>query len=180
MRMSVAILLSVLTLMVSGQNIDKLTIQKCYSGGLNILEKVKSKDTSGLTTLFDTATLKRLFQLTDKKENRIIQDIYYDYRIDNFVFTIYSGKSIDNGTDWGLYSYDFILTLNFEHKNETFSIVKSTLIFDDQQKKKIWWQSLMDSYNDKKFLRKDWADNFGFVPPPPPPPETTEWFKKEK
>lgn len=179
LKIIITILLSTVTLIVTGQSIDKLTIQECYARGLHIFDKVKRKDTTGLTTLYDTVTLKRLFQLLDKKESRIFPDIYYDYRIDDFVFTIYSGQSIDNGTDWGLYSYDFILTLYFHRQNENFKIVKTITIFDDRQKKKIWWQSLMDSYRERKFLRKDWADKFGLVPPPPPPPETTEWFKRE-
>lgn len=173
------ILLSLFALVANGQSIDKSTIQECYADGLHILNQVKRKDTKGLSGIYDTVTLERLFQLLDKKGSAISQDIYYDHRTDDFIFTIYSGKSIDNGTDWGLYSYDFILTLSYKREDAKFRLVKSISIFDDWQRKKIWWQSLMDSYKDRKFLRKDWADNLGLVPPPPPPPETPEWFKKE-
>jgi hypothetical protein len=79
-----------------------------------------------------------------------------------------------------LYKYYFISKLQIKCDIEGFDIIKATSIFDDDQQKKIWWQSFMDSYRDKQFLRREWSDKFGLVPPPPPPPETTDWFKKEK
>ena len=105
-------------------------------------------------------------------------DIYYNFRIKNFVFTIYSGEYVENGTDWGLFNYDFILTLFIKQNNTTFEIDDANTIFEGLDEKRDWWQYLMLTYHNEGFLRKEWAEKYGLVPPPPPPPQSTDWLIK--
>lgn len=162
-----------------GQSTDKESILKCFANGFDVLENIREKKTFELDSIFEAATLKHLTELIEKNDERIYKDIYYDYRIDRYVFTVYTGQSIDNGTDWGLFTYDFVLTLFYKNQDGEITLVKTRTIFDDKQEKMAWWQSFMLSYNDSKFLRKHWADEYGLVPPPPPAPETSEWFEKK-
>lgn len=174
MKYFFTIFFSIILFRVNGQNFDKATIQKCYSEGIAIIEKLKILDSTGLTSYIDTTTLNKLFRLVRENEDNLRMDLYYDYRIQNFVFTIYSGRSIKNNTEWGLFKYYFITTINFELKK--LEITKVKTITNNAQDKKVWWQNFMISYGIKEYLRKDWADNFGLIPPPPPPPESSSWL----
>lgn len=178
MKASLLFTLVITTLLLRGQEIDKLTIQKCYAEGLNILEKIKKQDTTELSGFIEAKTFKTLFNLSNNNSLSINTDIYYDYRIDNFVFTIFAGNSINDSTDWGLYDYKFITTVQLNYENKVFKIISITNIFEDNELKKRWWQSLMDTYKNKQFLRNEWAEKFGLIPPPPPPPENKSWFNK--
>ncbi len=172
------LMLCVFGQLLTAQTITKLSIQQCHSIGSDIVENIKSNETEKLLDVYDKTELQKLLNLPEiGEDNRLFTDIYYDYVNKVFVLTIISGKSVDNGTDWGLYAFRFISTLKISWDGEVHEIVDSEIIVEDSQKKKLWWQSLMVSYRDPKCLRKEWAEKFGLVPPPPLPPETAEWYK---
>jgi hypothetical protein len=182
MKISAILLLIFISSVASGQTIDKQLIQQNYNKGLMVAELIDKSDTASLNEVFHDED--QIMELI-KKNNSIDQakdplepstDIYYDPNSKCFVFTIYKGKPVNNGTEWGLYDYLYVVELLIDPENENDPFRKSRIIPETEMKQ--WWQSLMESYKNKNNLRKEWADKYDLVPPPPPPPQTEQWFKK--
>ena len=68
------------------------------------------------------------------------------------------------------------MRLDYDSEIKTAAVVEYHLL---QHKKDFrnWWRSLMESYNNPKFLRTQWYTDFNLVPPPPPPPGDSKWLK---
>lgn len=176
-KLSLVLLLTSLILQeINAQTFEESTIRDCYSTGISIMEKIKNNEVTSLNQFYKKRELENITRFLNNKEKKLHTDIYYDFVNERFCFIAYKGTWIDNGTQWGLYKYDFISI--FALSQENFNLIEVENIFKDQERKKIWWQTLMDSYKNKKNLRKEWSELYGLVPPPPPPPEDTTWLKK--
>ena len=91
------------------------------------------------------------------------------FRILSIFFFVYtysslSAQNIDKQTILQCYASGIKITHQMENK--------------DAEKKKKWWQNLMETYRDTGYKRKEWAKKYNLVSPPTPPPENKEWFRK--
>lgn len=66
------------------------------------------------------------------------------------------------------------MRLDYDSETKTAAVVEYHML---QQKKdfRVWWRSLMESYNNPKFLRAQWSTDFNLVPLPPP--GDIKWLK---
>lgn len=169
----IAILLCTVT---STGTISKLEVHENFALGMAFIEKIKNNDLEKMKPVFETNDFQYLNDISSKLVDypSIGKSIHYSPESNSFIFTTYWAKPIDNGTQWGLYEYLFVC--EFQIRRNKQRSVQARII--NKKDMKTWWQYHMDTYKEKKYLRKDWGKNYNLIPPPPPPPETTEWFKK--
>lgn len=185
MRKSILIFLTIVfgSFIASSQTFDKKTILTKYLIGKAVVDWIKESDVDALGREFSNCPNLNGFVkiIKDKRHNAdslvMTPSIYYSPNDKAFVFTISAGKFINNGTDWGLFDYLFVIELRINSKVGEDVVTKRTIFVDDEIKLKSWWISFMQSYNNKECLRDEWADKFGLVPPPPPPPKRISWLK---
>ncbi|MFD2725097.1 hypothetical protein [Hyunsoonleella rubra] len=166
------------------QEINPRVIGVCYSKGEKIKAMIEENNIFQLKKEFgQTKNLESLLASIKGRKSKnssygISSDIYYDPDSKKYIFTIYSSRWIKTESDWGLNDYRFVIELMIEYvESNNEATIHHRRILNQNSNLKRWWQSFIDSYNNSKFQRKKWADEYGLVPPPPPPPQTTEWFK---
>ncbi|MEM7086895.1 MAG: hypothetical protein AAF489_11975 [Bacteroidota bacterium] len=167
-----------------GQTITKASIIQTFQHGDQVAFAIENNEIVTLNTLLgDTQDARTLISLWKKGEDSedkydILKDIFYHPDIQSYIFTIHYAKWIKTDSDWGLNDYLFVLQLriDFDSETQTAKIVAHHL-FQNKKDIKNWWRFLMTTYNDPKFQRNQWYQDFGLVPPPPPPPEDPNWAK---
>ena len=181
---SIVLLFCCCTISIYGQTITKETIVRTYALGDEIAVAIQNKDLVTLNKLLgsteDTRALMSLrkTEASSEKEYNTRKDIYYHPDIESYIFTIHCANWIKTDSDWGLNDYLYVLEMRLDYDSEikTAAVVEYHLL---QHKKDFrnWWRSLMESYNNPKFLRTQWYTDFNLVPPPPPPPGDSKWLK---
>ncbi|WP_378174796.1 hypothetical protein [Aquimarina sp. SS2-1] len=171
-------------------NDNKLIQQKavfsCLEKGESIAKLIKESNVKKLQKVFvDIPNLNYLIEVLEdevmKHEKYTLSqpNIFYNPYGDEYIYTIYANKWIDNGTDWGLSDYLFVLQLAFKYDDNSQKVsVANNRILKDHAGFKKWWFSFIKSYTIKSCKREFWADSFGIIPPPPPPPAIEEWLSE--
>ncbi|MHA7057257.1 hypothetical protein ACWGOQ_0008575 [Aquimarina sp. M1] len=178
----------VLLIFVSSCNdksmMDQNAVFACLEKGESIAKLIKESNTQKLQkVLVDIPNLAYLLEILDdevmiyEKYTVSQPNIFYNPYGEEYIYTIYASKWIDNGTDWGLSDYLFVFQLAFTYDEESEKVsVQNNRILKDHVGFKKWWFSFMQSYTIKSCRRDFWADSYGIVPPPPPAPATEEWL----
>ena len=147
----------------------------CYELGKKTLEHIQQQDENALQREFkqDKNLPTLLTALKSEKaksgEYEIHWDVYYHADRKHCVFFIYAAKHIETESDWGLNDYLYIIEIDIQNKPSPNApeIIQKRIVSSDTSRKK-WWQSLMNSYNDPRYLREKWF-KISKIPPPPPP-----------
>ncbi|MDH7445625.1 hypothetical protein [Aquimarina sp. 2201CG14-23] len=164
-------------------NADKKAVFASLEKGEAISKLIKDSNTEKLKKVF--VNIPNIEYLLEIVEDDIIRheqyelsqpNIFYNPYGDEYIYTVYANKWIDNNTEWGLSDYLFVLQLAFTYDDSSNKVtaVKQRILKDHVGFKK-WWYSFMRSYTEKTCRRDEWADMYGLVPPPPPPPATEDW-----
>ncbi|MBW1296887.1 hypothetical protein [Aquimarina litoralis] len=157
----------------------------CLDKGIEISDLIASSNTEKLKKVFvDGYQMEYLFEVLDdeimKYENYELNqpNIFYNPFKNQYIYTIYASKWIDNGTDWGLGDYLFVFQIAFVFDDATQKVsVENYRVLKDHVGFKTWWFSFMRSYSENSCRRNLWADSYGIIPPPPPPPVTEDWLQ---
>ncbi|MFD2562154.1 hypothetical protein [Aquimarina rubra] len=165
---------------------EKKAVLACLEKGESITELIEESNVEKLQKVFiDIPNLNYLIEVLEdevmKHEKYTLSqpNIFYNPYGDEYIYTIYANKWIDNGTDWGLSDYLFVFQLAFKYdaNSQKVSVINNRILKDHAGFKK-WWFSFIKSYTIKSCKRDFWADSFGIIPPPPPPPAIEEWLSE--
>ncbi|WP_299435977.1 hypothetical protein [uncultured Aquimarina sp.] len=163
---------------------DQKALFICLEKGQAIGKLIKESNTKKLSRVFDNVPnvdylIEILEDNTMKHEKYVLNgpNIFYNPYGDEYIYTIFASKWIDNNTEWGLNDYLFVLQLAFKYDEVSKKVsVEKNRVLKDHAGFKTWWYSFMRSYKEKSCRRKVWADLYGIVPPPPPPPVVEDWI----
>ncbi|WP_108804403.1 hypothetical protein [Aquimarina sp. Aq107] len=163
---------------------ERIALFACLEKGETISKLISSSKVKKISKAFtNTPNIDYLVEIMDeevmKHESYILNgpNIFYNPYGDEYIYTIYASKWIDNGTDWGLNDYLFVIQLAFKYDEDSKKIsVENSRILKDHIGFKKWWYSFMRSYNEKGCRRNLWAETYNLIPPPPPPPTIEDWI----
>ncbi|WP_027391289.1 hypothetical protein [Aquimarina latercula] len=165
---------------------ERRALFACLEKGKTISKLIMSSKAKKINKTFtNTPNVDYLVEIMDeevmKHEKYMLShpNIFYNPYGDEYIYTIYASKWIDNGTDWGLNDYLFVIQLAFKYDEDSKKIsVENSRILKDHIGFKKWWYSFMRSYKEQACRRNLWAETYNLIPPSPPPPAIEDWISK--
>ncbi|CAN5359825.1 hypothetical protein BH09BAC1_BH09BAC1_22070 [soil metagenome] len=156
-------------------------LSACAKKGYEVVAAMEKRDTTTLKQMLKGKAgldylIARLPKL-DLYQFHATSSIYYHPDSNAFIVNVILGDWIPTDDDWGLYDYAAVveMTVTYNKANGMASIRHIRILTPDSDLK-TWWQSLLLSYNEKRYLRDKFAELYGLVAPPPPPPQTKDWL----
>lgn len=179
----IASLLFLFSLSSISQEYSKQDILNCFWIGDEIRARFSNNDYYFLSSKFGKSrSINRLEELLVSEkyqsgEYDLLSNMYYDRDLELYIFNLICAKWIKNDTDWGLYDYLFVFSIQIDYDiNTRTGSVENHKLISTNENLRSWWRHLMLTYRQEAYLRDFWAKKYSFIPPPPPPPASKEWY----